>query len=336
MNIPFSSARIMFGIEGLSLTAQEKTWLAHPLTAGVILFRRNFADVTQLRVLTAAIRAIAPQALIAVDHEGGRVWRFESGFTRLPAMAEIGEKPIEEAKTVAFAAGFVMAYELVASGLDFSFAPILDLLDPISQIIHTRAFHQDPVVVATLATAFLKGQQAAGSVGVGKHFPGHGKVAADSHLTLPISETNWQGMADELLPFQTLIENGLEAIMPAHVLYEKIDAMPAGFSTFWLQQVLRKQLGFTGAIISDDLDMAGAVAIGDLQTRLSLALTHCDFVLFCNDFAARDAAFALTPIAADAARGARIAKLCRNSAIHERAEATYLTQAKILAQALSG
>lgn len=284
----------MVGIAGASLDATDRRRLAHPLVGGVILFTRNYEGVDQLAGLTAEIHALrSPPLLIAVDHEGGRVQRFRDGFTRLPPMRALGsvwdQRPAR-ARALAEQTGFVLAAELRACGVDFSFAPVLDLEYGTSSVIGDRAFHKSPTVVATLGHSLITGLRHGGCAAVGKHFPGHGYVAADSHTDLPMDE---RPLADlefrDLLPFRQMIDYGLPAVMPAHVVYPRVDAQPAGFSRVWLQRVLRDVLGFQGAVFSDDLCMAGACGIADVVARTRAALeAGCDMALICNDPEAAD------------------------------------------------
>jgi beta-N-acetylhexosaminidase len=280
---------VMLDVAGTSLTADERELLRHPQVGGVILFARNYESPEQLKALTADIRrAREPQLLIAVDHEGGRVQRFQAGFTRIPPMADIGHLPRGQARRAAQAAGTVIAAELSSHGVDFSFAPVLDVDFGSSSIIGNRAFSSEPARVAELAEAFHIGLKRGGSASVGKHFPGHGFVAADSHLAVPVDE---RGYADieraDLLPYATLIPAGLDGIMPAHVIYPKVDPSPAGFSAKWLKEILRGRLGFQGLIFSDDLSMEGASVAGGFVERANAALSAgCDMVLVCNDPAA--------------------------------------------------
>lgn len=280
---------VMLGLEGSELTDEEREILRHPLVGGVILFSRNYQSPAQLAELTAAVHAIRqPRLLIAVDHEGGRVQRFREGFTRLPAVRHLGriyDQDRPRAKQLARITGWLMAAELRAVGVDFSFAPVLDLDHGVSTIIGDRAFHHDPEAVADLAHAYLSGMHKAGMEGVGKHFPGHGGIAADSHLELPIDPRSYQDLAlTDLLAFERMIHYGLAALMPAHVFYPQVDAQPAGFSARWLKDILRQQLEFQGMIFSDDLDMIGATAAGSPPERAEAALAAgCDMVLACND-----------------------------------------------------
>ncbi|NJD04877.1 MAG: beta-N-acetylhexosaminidase [Methylococcaceae bacterium] len=277
----------MFDLEGLELTATDIEKLKHPAAGGIILFSRNYQDVEQVVALIAAIRRANPVLLIAVDHEGGRVQRFRQDFTRIPAAARYAEHcpgAPDQAARLAEQAGWLMAAELRARGVDFSFAPVLDVDCGISEIIGDRSFSRDPQQAGELAEAFASGMRRAGMAAVGKHFPGHGAVAQDSHLTLPEDPRPLDEIrARDLLPFRRLIGAGLEGIMPAHVVYSSIDPKPAGFSSRWISDILRGELGFDGAVFSDDLSMAGAEFAGDYPDRARMALeAGCDMVLACN------------------------------------------------------
>lgn len=278
---------VILDLLGYELNAQEKEVLAHPLVAGVILFTRNYYDLKQLKELVAQIRLYARKKIvIGVDHEGGRVQRFKEEFTHLPAAGSLLQhNNISEAKKLAYASAWVMASELIACDIDFSFAPVLDI-NGLSDVIGLRAFAEQPQDVIDVAAAYIKGMQDAGMASTGKHFPGHGSVKADSHVALPIDSRHIEEIfAQDMLPFKALIEQGaLTAMMPSHVVYEQCDAQPAGFSSYWLQTVLRKELGFSGVIISDDLSMHGASFVGDHVTRAKSALqAGCDLILACND-----------------------------------------------------
>jgi len=285
---------VVLGVEGAVLTAADRARLLHPLTGGVILFTRNFESCEQLDALTASIQALrTPSLLICVDHEGGRVQRFRDGFTAVPAMRTLGElwdNDVAKAAAEAERLGRLMARELRAHGVDFSFAPVLDVDFGASAVIGDRAFHGNPNAVAHLASCLRRGLNAGGCAAVGKHFPGHGFIAADSHVALPVDERTLDTLlADDLIPFAALAKEGMEAVMPAHVIYPAIDGVAAGFSRIWLQDILRGRLQFDGLIFSDDLEMAGAHAAGDIVARAEAAVSAgCDMVLACNDFAAMD------------------------------------------------
>lgn len=278
---------LMIDVQGTALSEVERDVLQHPLVGGVILFSRNYAEPAQVAALIDAMQAgRKTRLLIAVDHEGGAVQRFREGFTRLPACAELGKQFDHDQQTgldLAHAHGWLMASELRAVGVDFSFAPVLDL-GGISRVINDRAFHKQPDKIGRLAFAYRRGMNDAGMAAVGKHFPGHGSVEADSHHEIPVDERSFEQIESaDLIPFQRMINNGLEAIMPAHVIYSNVDERPAGFSPFWLQTVLRGKLNFTGVIFSDDLSMAGASVGGDYLERTRAALdAGCDMALICN------------------------------------------------------
>ncbi len=278
---------VMVDVAGLTLTAHEIERLQHPHVGGVILFARNFASKEQLCALTAAIHAARDEPLlIAVDHEGGRVQRFRDGFTHLPAMRVLGElwkRDVLQATRTATAVGYVLAAELRACGVDFSFTPVLDLDYGQSAVIGDRAFDSDPRVVTLLAKSLNHGLLQAGMHNCGKHFPGHGFVAADSHVAIPVDERPLEKiLAQDAAPYDWL-GSSLSSVMPAHVIYPNVDKQPAGFSNIWLQKILRQQLGFEGVIFSDDLSMEGATVVGDIVARAEAALdAGCDMVLVCN------------------------------------------------------
>jgi len=280
---------VMFDIQGIELLPEEAERLRHPAAGGVILFARNFQSPEQLAELTRQIHGVRqPRLLIAVDQEGGRVQRFREGFTRLPPASWFGQLYKSSAARALHASqrvGWLMARELRAEGVDFSFAPVLDLDRGVSEVIGDRAFETRPAVVAELARAWTKGVHDAGMAAVGKHFPGHGSVAEDSHLALPVDDRRFEDIwMEDIVPFQRMIDYGLEAVMPAHVVYRRVDERPAGFSRFWLREVLRRRLGFQGVVFSDDLSMAAADAAGDYRTRARAALeAGCDMVLVCNN-----------------------------------------------------
>lgn len=280
---------VVLDVSGFELTAAERERLMHPLVGAVILFSRNFDSREQVRALTASIRALrSPELLIAVDHEGGRVQRFREGFTAIPPMRTFGElwdRDVDAAARKAQEAGRTLASELRSVGVDFSFTPVLDIDHSRSQVIGDRAFHRNPNAIAHLASALLDGLHEGGMPGVGKHFPGHGFAEADSHTDVPVDQRDLAALiVDDLVPFGALIARDLEGIMPAHVIYPAVDNVPAGFSSKWLQDILRARLRFDGLIFSDDLGMAGARVAGDMAQRAQAALAAgCDVVLVCND-----------------------------------------------------
>lgn len=280
---------VMLDLQGTELSAEERELLAHPKVGGLIYFTRNYESAAQITALSKAIRIAAKAPiLIAVDHEGGRVQRFREQFTRLPPLAELGKQYAKEplaALQAARKSGWLMAAEVRAVGIDFSFAPVLDLDYGVSEVIGDRAFHRQAEVVAKLAEAYIEGMRDAGMASTGKHFPGHGWVKADSHHAIPRDERKAaQIMGEDMQPFCELFKCGLDAVMPAHVIYEQVDQQPAGFSKIWLQEVLRQQLGFDGVIFSDDLSMEGAAVAGGHAERADAALAAgCDMVLVCND-----------------------------------------------------
>ena len=288
---------VMGDVEGLVLTEADRVRLLHPLMGGVILFARNYQNPEQLKVLTAEIRALrAPRLMIVVDHEGGRVQRFREGFTAIPPMRALGARwqtNPQEAKALAHDVGVVIGTELVAHGLDFSFAPVLDLDWGESGVIGDRAFGRDPATVAALAGGVIAGLRAVGAASCAKHFPGHGFVRADSHHEVPRDDRSFEAIAaDDMAPFKSLADQ-FDSVMPAHIIFEKIDPMPAGFSAHWLKNVLRTQLGFQGVIFSDDLTMEGASVVGGDTARGMAALSAgCDMVLLCNEPARCDALLA--------------------------------------------
>lgn len=278
---------LMLDLEGVALTDEERELLTHPQVGGVILFARNIRDVAQVQALVADIRRCRPQILLAVDQEGGRVQRLREGFTRLPAMLHFGrlwQQDPAAARALAIDCGWLMAAEVLACGLDFSFAPVLDLHTGLSEVIGDRAFAADPDTLAELATGFMQGMHEAGMATTGKHFPGHGSVVADSHHALPLDTRPLQQIREQdMQPFVRCL-SVMDAVMPAHVIYEQADAECAGFSRFWLQTVLRQELGFNGIIFSDDLVMAAAAAAGNMEDRVKKALdAGCDMLLVCND-----------------------------------------------------
>ena len=295
-------APLILDVAGTELTAADRRRLAHPLTGGVILFSRNWRDRAQLLSLTASIKAVRDDLLICVDHEGGRVQRFRTdGFTVLPPMRALGQLWMDDgrgaravsgsgamrATNAATAVGYVLGSELRACGVDFSFTPVLDLDWGESGVIGDRAFHRDPRVVAMLAKSLAHGLLQAGMAHCGKHFPGHGFVKADSHTDVPVDRRTLKAiLADDAAPYRWL-ERTLTAVMPAHVIYPRVDSRPAGFSARWLQDILRGDLGFDGAIFSDDLSMEGARridgrVISHAEAAQAALQAGCDMVLLCN------------------------------------------------------
>ena len=284
---PVDHAPVVLDVAGTELNADDRRRLAHPRTGGLILFARNWRDRAQLTALTAEIKSIRSDVLICVDHEGGRVQRFRSdGFTTLPAMRALGELWMKDAMVAtdaATATGHVLGAELRACGVDLSFTPVLDLDHGGSGVIGDRSFHRDARVAALLAKSLMHGLLQAGMANCGKHFPGHGFVKADSHVAVPVDKRSLKAiLADDAKPYEWL-STTLSSVMPAHVIYPKVDAAPAGFSERWLRHILRGDLGFQGAIFSDDLSMEGAkVAGGPLDAALAALRAGCDMVLLCN------------------------------------------------------
>ena len=279
----------MVDLLGTTLSPEERDILRHPLVGGVILFSRNFDNAGQVQALCQEIHALRePHLLIAVDHEGGRVQRFRQDFTRLPPVAAIGKEFMQHPQLTlerAEQTGWLMAAELRSVGIDFSFAPVLDLDYGVSEVIGDRSFHRDPKAVTAIARAYIQGMKKAWMSAVGKHFPGHGAVDVDSHQELPVDKRYFEDMLQaDLLPFSQLCQKELAGIMPAHIVYEQSDDLPAGFSRFWLQEVLRQRFNFQGAILSDDLSMEGAAMVGGPLERAEAAIeAGCDMVLLCNN-----------------------------------------------------
>ncbi|OOZ44323.1 beta-N-acetylhexosaminidase [Solemya velum gill symbiont] len=306
---------VMLDLVGTTLLDEDIERLVHPASGGIILFSRNYESPEQLHRLISRVRKVAGREyIIAVDHEGGRVQRFRNGFTRIPPMAWLGDlyqKEKSKALEYAHELGWLMAAELRDYDIDISFAPVLDLDFGICDVIGDRAFQSDPLIVTNLAGAFIAGMHEVGMLATGKHFPGHGAVSGDSHLELPVDSRLFVeiGMAD-LIPFERLVQKGLDAIMPAHVIYESCDPNPAGFSPYWLQQVLRKQLGFDGVIFSDDLTMEGAAFAGTYPERANAAFTAgCDMVLVCNNQQAAEQVLESIKLPLDEQVSARLEKM---------------------------
>lgn len=305
---------VMLDLQGFELSPEEAGLLAHPAVGGVILFARNYASPTQLQALTEAIHAVRrPPLLVAVDQEGGRVQRFRDGFTRLPPAHLLGHQyDLDPGAALALAetAGWLMAAELRAVGVDLSFAPVLDLDRGVSEVIGDRAFHRDPEAVGRLAGRYAAGMRSAGMIATGKHFPGHGGVVADSHLSLPEDRRAYADLLEDIRPFERLIGQGLGAVMAAHVVYGRLDTRPASFSAWWLGQELRTRLRFRGAVFSDDLCMGAARVMGTPPERARAALAAgCDMVLVCNDHQAAAAVLAGLEGFSEPAGQVRLARL---------------------------
>lgn len=327
-----SHGPLMIDVAGLQLDDADRARLRHPLVGGVILFSRNYDTPQQLRRLCAEIHALRSPALpIAIDHEGGRVQRCRAGFTRLPPMRRLGrlaDRDPASALTAARATGFVLGSELRCCGVDFSFTPVLDLDWQRSAVIGDRAFHADPLRVVQLAAALIEGLRASGMIACGKHFPGHGWVAADSHVAIPVDERRLDEMGADLEPYRRLT---LDAIMPAHVIYPEIDSQPAGFSKIWIDK-LRREFAFDGVIFSDDLSMEGASVAGDIVDRASAAWrAGCDMLLVCNAPAAVDDLLARWQAVPEPQRAARIARLLPTMPAPAPQEPRYLAARELVA-----
>tara|TARA_R110002020_G_scaffold114135_4_gene262516 strand:+ start:6312 stop:7298 length:987 start_codon:yes stop_codon:yes gene_type:complete len=281
----------MLDFAGTTLDSSDRHLLRQPEVGGMILFARNTESPRQVRELINAVRAIRPDMLMAIDQEGGRVQRLRRDVLTLPALGRIAALEPELAERAAYSAAWLMAWEMLACGIDISFAPVLDLNYGRSQVIGDRSLGADPQKVIRLGRAYIAGLHAAGMAATGKHFPGHGWAEADSHFALPVDERSEEAIrASDLQPFAGLAAE-LDGIMPAHVVYPAIDELPAGFSRRWLQDILRQELGFKGVIFSDDLTMAGAHAVGGMPQRVDAALASgCDMLLVCNDRAAAEEA----------------------------------------------
>lgn len=278
---------IILDLTGLELSSEEREIIKHPQVGGIIFFQRNFESISQLENLISQIHLHSKQQLLlTVDQEGGRVQRFQEGFTRLPALGLIGaryDQNPNEAIQLAETHGWLLASELLAVGVDLSFAPVLDLNNNLNQVIGLRALHSDPAVVVKLGRAVITGSHRAGMCSVGKHFPGHGSVSADTHTHFTIDDRDYQTIeAQDLIPFAKL-SSDLDGIMASHIVYNKVDPLPCGFSSYWLQSVLRIKLNFTGAIFTDDLSMKAVQHMGTISERIQLALqAGCDGLLVCN------------------------------------------------------
>jgi beta-N-acetylhexosaminidase len=280
---------LMIDLEGTTLAPEERELLRHPLVGGVILFTRNYVDPQQLTDLVATLHAVrSPPLIVGVDHEGGRVQRFRNGFSRLPPVRRIGHEYDLNARAglrMARSLGWLMAAELRSHGVDISFAPCVDLDYGVSEIIGDRAFHARADAVGPLAVAYMHGMRDAGMAATAKHFPAHGAVVADSHLTLPVDRRDLPDLAEDMTPYRSLIANGLPAVMVAHVLFPTVDTVPASLSGRWIRDVLRGEMRFQGVVFADDLSMGGAAAAtGDVVSRARQALSAgCDMLPVCND-----------------------------------------------------
>ncbi len=317
---------LMVDVAGFSLTESERHRLRHPAVGGVILFARNFESRAQLMALTAEIRALRhPHLLIAVDQEGGRVQRFRSdGFVHLPPMGQLGalfERDRQAGLEAAHSLGWLMATQLRMAGVDLSFAPVLDLSRGISGVIGDRAFAREPAAIIALAVAYTAGMQSAGMSAVGKHFPGHGSIAEDSHIAHPVDTRSFSTIErEDLRPFLGLIERYIPGLMAAHVIYPAVDAQPAGFSRHWLHSLLRERWQYQGAVFSDDLTMAAASVAGDIVARVDAALAAgCDMALICNHPEWVDAVLAARSFAPEPVRETRLARLMGHGTVPSEA-----------------
>lgn len=279
---------LMIDVDGYTLTAEDREVLAHPLVGGLIFFGRNFESRAQIAALVKEVRAVNPNMLLAVDHEGGRVQRFRDGFNHPAAVRKLGEiydQDPARGTSLSEEYGYLVAAEVKALDIDLSFAPVLDLDFGVSTVIGDRALHSEPAAVIALATAMMAGMHRAGVAATGKHYPGHGGIAADSHLELPIDERPFDELwQHDLLPFRELSKLGMPSVMIAHVVYPDVCPQPAGFSSIWVQDILRLKIGFEGVIFSDDLSMAGAEFAGGFLERAEATLAvGCDMALVCNN-----------------------------------------------------
>lgn len=280
---------VMLDVKACALDDDDRRRLSHPQVGGVILFSRNYQNPQQLAALCDEIHALRdPRLVLAVDHEGGRVQRFRSGFQAIPAMGHLGDlydQDSAEALQLAETFAWVMASELLFYGVDLSFAPVLDIGDPVSSVIGDRAFHRNPETISHLANAWIRGMRSAGMEAVGKHFPGHGSVQGDSHHVMPFDRRSFVEIETlDLAPFRRVIATHLSGIMMAHVIYDQVDQLAAGYSPYWIETVLRQQLEFEGVVFSDDLSMSGAESVGGYAQRARCALdAGCDILLVCNN-----------------------------------------------------
>ena len=285
---------VMLDVSGLALDDDDRKRLSHAQVGGVILFSRNYQSPEQLKKLVDEIHAIrTPRLVVAVDQEGGRVQRCRDGFQKLPAMASLGDLyKVDSGLAIKYAESFawIMASELLYYGVDLSFSPVLDVASPVSSVIGDRAFHHDPETITRLANGWIRGMKKAGMEAIGKHFPGHGSVEGDSHHVMPFDRRNLEQIeSHDLVPFRRVIATHLTGIMMAHVIYDQVDELPAGYSKFWIEQVLRTQLGFDGIVFSDDLSMSGAESVGGYAQRAEASLqAGCDILLVCNNPAGAD------------------------------------------------
>jgi len=303
---------LFLDLEGQNLTAEEKRLLSHPMVGGVIFFARNFSSLQQLSLLVVDIRRVRPDILLCVDHEGGRVQRFREGFTRIPAMQRLQCQP-----GLVTDLAWLMASELIAFDIDFSFAPVLDADDNYSSVIGDRAFSSYPTKVAEFGADFVRGFHEAGMAATGKHFPGHGAVKADSHLEQPVDTRELETIiASDLYPFQKL-QNSLDALMPAHILFPEVDEnYPVGFSKRWLKDILRGRFGFRGVLFSDDLTMEGAAKAGGIVKRAQLALeAGCDAILVCNNRSGVEALLSAYSSGSEIPKSPRLNAMRRRKAI---------------------
>ncbi len=316
---------LMIDIQGGQLQPDETLRLQHPLVGGLILFARNYQNPAQLRALIAEVRTLRQDLLIAVDHEGGRVQRFREGFTAIPAAAKLGEMYIHDSVAAVSLArdwAWLLAAELRAFDIDLSFAPVLDLGGALSRVIGNRALHPEAEGIAALGEAWMLGMRDAGMAAVGKHFPGHGSVAEDSHIEFPLDARALHEIeANDLRPFRRLIDAGLPGMMMAHVIYPAVDALPAGFSPVWVKDLLRIRYGFDGAVFTDDLSMAAAMTVAEPLARVQMALdAGCDMILLCNRPQDVTDVLAGLELAYDEKRAARLHSMRASAEVMDMAE----------------